>query len=361
MKNKDSIYIYEQINSDLNYSLSSLEKNKNNSFENLNENSDRSRILNEGISNINLSKYFEKMNNNLSIKGSEYSNNNFEDNIFQNNFSTPKKQEKLIEYIPDVFNDSHTENKNLMVSNLDIKLLSSNKQNRKINIAKEENDLKKIIEKNVKDYFKKKLFENPKYLNFKKNNYQKSKNNTKSKRKIIQMKDSKIFQLFSSNKTIKFKNIYDSVPKKEKKISFYNMYINNKSSCNSKDKQLNSQKIKSSNNSTNYSSSGKSKVHTNNNSNNHINIQPKISQFKIKDKSKNKNKNNNTLSKTTNKQVSTISFYNKNNLFQNLTNRTPINKINLNGKKNHLKITLKNKLTIPKKKSDLFLFIKHNL
>ena len=64
MKNKDSIYIYEQINSDLNYSLSSLDKNKINSFENLNENSDKSRILNEGISNINLSKYFKKMNNN---------------------------------------------------------------------------------------------------------------------------------------------------------------------------------------------------------------------------------------------------------------------------------------------------------
>ena len=171
------------------------------------------------------------------------------------------------------------------------------------------------------------------------------------------MKDSKIFQLFSSNKTIKFKNIYDSIPKKEKKISFYNMYINNKNSYNSKGKKVNNQKIKSSNNSTNYSSSGKSKAHTNNNSNNHINNQPKISQFKIKD-----NKNvNNTLSKTTNKQVSTISFYNNNKLFHNLTNRSHVNKINLNGKKNHLKITLKNKLTIPKKKSDLFLFIKNNL
>jgi hypothetical protein len=172
------------------------------------------------------------------------------------------------------------------------------------------------------------------------------------------MKDSKIFQLFSSNKTIKFRNIYDnSITKRDKKISFYNMYINNKNSFNSKDINYSNQKIKCSNNSTNYSSSGKSKIHTNNNSNNHINIQPKISQFKIKDK-----KNfNNILSKTSNKQVSTISFYNKNNLFQNLTNRTPINKINLNGKKNHLKITLKNKFTIPKKKSDLFLFIKHNL
>ena len=103
-----------------------------------------------------------------------------------------------------------------MVSNLDIKLISSNKQNRKINVVQEENDLKKIIEKNIKDYFKKKLFENPKYLNFKKNNYQNGKNNSKSKRKKIKMKDSKIFQLFSSNKTIKFKNIYDSIPKKEK-------------------------------------------------------------------------------------------------------------------------------------------------
>ena len=357
MKNKDSIYIYEQINSDLNYSLSSLDKNKINSFENLNENSDKSRILYEGISNINLSKYFEKMNNNLSFKGSEYSNNNFEDNIYQNKFSTPKKEEKIIEYIPDVFNDSHTENKNLMVSNLDIKLISSSKQNRKMNIIHEESDLKKIIEKNVKDYFKKKLFDNPKYLNFKKNNFQNGKNNSKSKRKIIKMKDSKIFQLFSSNKTIKFRNIYDnSITKRDKKISFYNMYINNKNSYNSKEKKVNNQKIKSSNNSTNYSSSGKSKAHTNNNSNNHINNQPKISQFKIKD-----NKNvNNTLSKTTNKQVSTISFYNNNKLFHNLTNRSPVNKINLNGKKKFAKITIKNKITIPKKKSDLFLFIKQN-
>ena len=356
MKNKDSIYIYEQVNSELKNSLTSLENNKNNCFENLNENSDRSRILNEGISNIDLSKYFEQMNNKLSFKESEFSNNDFKDNIEQNIFQTPKKKEKIIEYIPDVFNDSHTENKNLMVSNLDIKLISSNKQNRKINVVQEENDLKKIIEKNVKDYFKKKLFENPKYLNFKKNNYQNGKNNSKSKRKKIKMKDSKIFQLFSSNKTIKFKNIYDSIPKKEKKISFYNMYINNKNSFNSKDINYSNQKIKCSNNSTNYSSSGKSKIHTNNNSNNHINIQPKISQFKIKDK-----KNfNNILSKTSNKQVSTISFYNKNKLFQNLTNRPSINKINVNRNKN-LKITPKNKLTIPKKKSDLFLFIKHNL
>ena len=356
MKNKDSIYIYEQVNSELKNSLTSLENNKNNCFENLNENSDRSRILNEGISNIDLSKYFEQMNNKLSFKESEFSNNNFKDNTEQNIFQTPKKKEKIIEYIPDVFNDSHTENKNLMVSNLDIKLISSNKQNRKINVVQEENDLKKIIEKNVKDYFKKKLFENPKHLNFKKNNYQNGKNNSKSKRKKIKMKDSKIFQLFSSNKTIKFKNIYNSIPKKEKKISFYNMYINNKNSYNSKEKKVNNQKIKSSNNSTNYSSSGKSKAHTNNNSNNHINNQPKISQFKIKD-----NKNvNNTLSKTTNKQVSTISFYNNNKLFHNLTNRSPVNKINLNGKKKFAKITIKNKITIPKKKSDLFLFIKQN-
>ena len=155
MKNKDSIYIYEQVNSELKNSLTSLENNKNNCFENLNENSDRSRILNEGISNIDLSKYFEQMNNKLSFKESEFSNNNFKDNIEQNIFQTPKKKEKIIEYIPDVFNDSHTENKNLMVSNLDIKLISSNKQNRKINVVQEENDLKKIIEKNVKDFLKK--------------------------------------------------------------------------------------------------------------------------------------------------------------------------------------------------------------
>jgi hypothetical protein len=71
---------------------------------------------------IDISK---KIDNKLSFKESEFSNNNFKDNIEQNIFQTPKKKEKIIEYIPDVFNDSHTENKNLMVSNLDIKLISS--------------------------------------------------------------------------------------------------------------------------------------------------------------------------------------------------------------------------------------------
>ena len=149
-------YNYQPLKTELSVSISSIENSQKLFFEDLNddnEGNDSQRIILDEKADIHFPTYYFENSKN-------HSSNNIEDdkflnhNSFHNYFSTPKRNEK-VELIPDVFNSSPTQNKNIMVSDLDIKLISTNKRNKKsnLNVLKEDNDLKKILEKNLKEYF----------------------------------------------------------------------------------------------------------------------------------------------------------------------------------------------------------------
>ena len=330
-------YNYQPLKTELSVSISSIENSQKLFFEDLNddnEGNDSQRIILDEKADIHFPNYyFENSKNN--------SSNNIEDdkflnhNSFHNYFATPKRNEK-IELIPDVFNSSPTQNKNIMVSDLDIKLISTNKRNKKsnLNVLKEDNDLKKILEKNLKEYFdrncginkKKKINQknnNNNTIQINNENHEKKNNfsfkNKSPNQRVINIKNSNFLTLTteSMNKKKKNNNIFKSVPKKEKKMNFY-FILGNKNLINKKSKSLKkdslkknqSQKISNSNNSTNYSSSGNNK---NNNYNNNYIMNNKITEFKIKDSTKNYNK---TITKSTTRPISTLSLYKGEPFFQ---------------------------------------------
>ena len=145
-------YIYEQINMDLNDSIYSNEENQKSILEKFNNNNN---TINKKKSNNRISYSFEDRIENLSNEESKLSSILLEQNFFENEFSTPLKEENKFEYNPNVFtdNDSFSDYKNVMVSDLDIKIISSTKKNKVINIIKKEIDLKKKIKKNLNYYF----------------------------------------------------------------------------------------------------------------------------------------------------------------------------------------------------------------
>ena len=337
---------YEKKKTDLSNSLLFDNDNSQNFyFEDFNNNDESIlKIIHNNNQENNLPKYYE---NKINIP------NNINDKIFfkikKNKFSTPKKKEKKVELIPDVFNDSSTENKNIFISDLDIKLISTNKSQRKKIENEKEKDLKTIIERNLKDYFEKNNLYNHNNNNLNSDNTS-EKVETK-KNKIVNMKDSKFYYLLTSEKVkekITFKNIYKSVPKSNKKISFENILgkkkYNNK---NNNDKYLNStQKVTNSTNSTNYSNStNKKKI------NNKIYFCPKLTQFTIRDNNSDKKTPN-----SSNKQISSLSIFKEKKFVFPKESYQIINSIRNNNynKKN------KNKVKIPIKFFKFFSSVKNN-
>ena len=263
-------YNYQPLKTELSVSISSIENSQKLFFEDLNddnEGNDSQRIILDEKADIHFPNYyFENSKNHSSnnIKDEKFLNNN----SFNNYFSTPKRIEK-IELIPDVFNTSPTAHKNIMVSDLDIKLISTNKRNEKsnLNVLEDCKDLKKILEKNLKEYFERNCGVNKKNkLNNKNNNTIQINNHNNDKRnnfsfknknhnqKVINIKNSNFLTLTSGSmkKKKNNNNIFKSVPKKEKKMNFYfiigNKNLNDKSLKKDSLKKNPSQKISNSNN-----------------------------------------------------------------------------------------------------------------
>ena len=337
---------YEKKKTDLSNSLLFDNDNSQNFyFEDFNNNDESIlKIIHNNNQENNLPKYYE---NKINIP------NNINDKIFfkikKNKFSTPKKKEKKVELIPDVFNDSSTENKNIFISDLDIKLISTNKSQRKKIENEKEKDLKTIIERNLNDYFEKNNIYNHNNNNLNSDNTS-EKVETK-KNKIVNMKDSKFYYLLTSeklNEKITFKNIYKSVSKSNKKISFENILGKNKyKNKNDNNKHLNSiQKVTNSTNSTNYSNStNKKKI------NNKIYFCPKLTQFTIRDNNSDKKTPN-----SSNKQISSLSIFKEKKFVFPKESYQIINSIRNNNynKKN------KNKVKIPIKFFKFFSSVKNN-
>ena len=82
-------------------------------------------------------------------------------NSYENLSKKNEQKGKLIEYIPDIFNTTSTENKKIMVSDLDIPLEIPNKKRNQKNkpkttIFKEnDDDFKKELEKNIIQFLEK--------------------------------------------------------------------------------------------------------------------------------------------------------------------------------------------------------------
>ena len=129
---------------------------KNNKLENTDHSSINldSQIMNHPIEINQLKKHSKKKNSN-SIISLNLNNEMF--TASQKFINKPKN----IEFIPDVFNNSSTENKKIMVSDLDISLENSSsktlrkKQNIMVNHNKDDEDFKKELERKLIAYFKK--------------------------------------------------------------------------------------------------------------------------------------------------------------------------------------------------------------
>ena len=351
-------YIYQPLRTELSNTLSSINKSEKIDLDDLNDDNedDDSRIILDEKADIHLPKvYFD--NSRYNSSNTHENHLQLENNKFLKDFSTPKKNEK-IELIPDVFNCSPSENKNVIVSDLDIKLVSTNKQPKKnnFNYLEKGNDLKKVLEKNLKDYFEKN-FEGNINNHLIKNEIIQNKTKIK-KQRLMNIKDSLLFHALTSEglKKNKSKNIYKSVPKKDKKITFYHILGKTKNINEKKNHSLKkvssrkntNDKITNSHNSTNYSSSGNNKNYNNNNNL----INQKISDFKIFDAIKTLNK---TIPKSTSKQVTRLSFYKDQNFFQTFCSTESNSKYPLSrNKNNELNNNINNKCKIHKNICDLF-------
>ena len=140
-----------------------ISKNFLHSFKNEKlENTEHSSI-NVDIQIMKLPIEINKIKDKLKIKNS---NSNSIDSLNLSNsiIATPQRylnKPKNIEFIPDVFNSSSTQNKKIMVSDLDISLETpTSKTQRKrpnllINNNKDNDDFKKKLERNLLNYFEK--------------------------------------------------------------------------------------------------------------------------------------------------------------------------------------------------------------
>ena len=160
---KNRSFDCKQIDSNRLYNSFQKKNNKITYKNESNQNEDSSSIytnLDEQLLNSS-SKFINKSiskNNTNSIHSINKSSNN---SSYKNTSKKREQRGKLIEYIPDIFNTSTTENKKVMVSDLDIPLDIPNKKRNqktkpKTTIFKEnDDDFKKELEKNIIQFLEK--------------------------------------------------------------------------------------------------------------------------------------------------------------------------------------------------------------
>jgi len=160
---KNTSFDYEQIGSNRLYD-SFQKKNKIKNKNESNNNEDSSSIF------TNIDEHLFNSSSKLNIKSISVNNNSNSihslnkssiNNSYENLSKKNEQKGKLIEYIPDIFNTSSTENKKIMVSDLDIPLEIPNKKRNQKNkpkttIFKEnDDDFKKELEKNIIQFLEK--------------------------------------------------------------------------------------------------------------------------------------------------------------------------------------------------------------
>ena len=160
---KNTSFDYEQIGSNRLYD-SFQKKNKIKNKNESNNNEDSSSIF------TNIDEHLFNSSSKINIKSISVNNNSNSihslnkssiNNSYENLSKKNEQKGKLIEYIPDIFNTSSTENKKIMVSDLDIPLEIPNKKRNQKNkpkttIFKEnDDDFKKELEKNIIQFLEK--------------------------------------------------------------------------------------------------------------------------------------------------------------------------------------------------------------
>lgn len=160
---KNTSFDYEQIGSNRLYD-SFQKKNKIKNKNESNNNEDSSSIF------TNIDEHLFNSSSKLNIKSISVNNNSNSihslnkssiNNSYENLSKKNEQKGKLIEYIPDIFNTTSTENKKIMVSDLDIPLEIPNKKRNQKNkpkttIFKEnDDDFKKELEKNIIQFLEK--------------------------------------------------------------------------------------------------------------------------------------------------------------------------------------------------------------
>ena len=160
---KNTSFDYEQIGSNRLYD-SFQKKNKIKNKNESNNNEDSSSIF------TNIDEHLFNSSSKINIKSISVNNNSNSihslnkssiNNSYENLSKKNEQKGKLIEYIPDIFNTISTENKKIMVSDLDIPLEIPNKKRNQKNkpkttIFKEnDDDFKKELEKNIIQFLEK--------------------------------------------------------------------------------------------------------------------------------------------------------------------------------------------------------------
>ena len=370
------------ISNNLNYSssLKNTEQEQNcNSFLSINN----SNLNNENINKQNYTNeenlYSERISNSkINLSDSEILFKKINDikstnkKFTNEDFVTPKKNKEKIQYIPDVFNLSSNNSKNINISNLNIKISIGNIQqnllnslNKVINEKPKEIDLKKEIEKNLNNYFQKKILSEktiqknkksfsqqnnksksnsqqkyknksnknifkPDIIGYKELSYSKRKKLSISSKKNPKKKYTSIFNSMNSKK--KYKEIYSERRLNTDKNSLNKIpkFIKNKSlkkTLSTKSKlsiKQNLEKLK-------YSTS--TLEITNNTNNSNVNVKTEFNIKTVSNKSKNLKKN--TIPKSTKKNKNTITHYKNNDFYErhkNDSNKLKKNKSNINFK-----------------------------
>ena len=244
---KNTSFDYEQIGSNRLYD-SFQKKNKIKNKNESNNNEDSSSIF------TNIDEHLFNSSSKLNIKSISVNNNSNSihslnkssiNNSYENLSKKNEQKGKLIEYIPDIFNTSSTENKKIMVSDLDIPLEIPNKKRNQKNkpkttIFKEnDDDFKKELEKNIiqflekngrikrsqsstekKNKITKKAFNND---FIEKMNIRNEKNNNHSHR----IKNNLCLSIINSNflqTQLKHRSFYNTFQKKIKKFNLYPIF-----------------------------------------------------------------------------------------------------------------------------------------
>ena len=356
------------ISNNLNYSssLKNSEQEQNcNSFLSIN----KSNLNNENINNQNYTNeenlYSERISNSkINLSDSEILFKKINEikstnkKFTNEDFVTPKKNKEKIQYIPDVFNLSSNNSKNINISNLNIIISTGNIQQNLLNSLNNANnekpkeiDLKKEIEKNLQEYFQKKIVSNEKTIESSKRSYLQQNNKSKSNSQKKYKNKSK-------------KNIFTSEIKGYKELSYLKrkkLPISNKKSCKNKytsifnsmnstkkykqiysERRLNTDKnilnqipkFKK-NKSLKKTLSTKSKLTikqnleklkyststlelTNNTNNSNVNVKTEFNIKTVSNKSKNIKKN--TIPKSTKKNKNTITHYKNNEFYERYKN-----------------------------------------
>ena len=300
MSNQASIFEYNKI-IETEITKSNTTSNKKKQKKNLKIKKDNSDSL-----SISLENPINKKIKNSKKKKSKNDSLNLSDSLFNN---SPKNIKKIIEYIPDVFNSSSSENKNIIVSDLDIQIGTPNnskpqKKRPIIIIPDDEEDFKNKLEKNIKSVLEKNKI----------NNNNKNINNDYNHNFKLTEKKNYSNQRENNNNLLTHKNCLTSInnnslkSNSKNKLIYYQIQKTTKKNINQilkefKDKENNY--IKSIIKSKNLQRANSSKIKKNNNkksliSNNSLTncsstCTPKGNNYPIHYQSKYKNKKNNNL------------------------------------------------------------------